>query len=861
MRFGAGRRDAWLYHILNNDPGSALHGFLSKPWGAYFAGRSHPRQRRCDGRPDHKRKGRRVKRIAINSLTLGTSLLALATGAEAQTATLPVAASATVQPAAEQTTAAQADQPSADASTGDIIVTAQKRSESINSVGMSITAQTGDQLLAKGVTSTADLSKVVAGFTFEGAVGAQPVYSIRGIGFHDVSLAAGQAVAIYADEVPMPFALETVGADFDIERVEVLKGPQGTLFGQNSTGGAVNYVSAKPTSTFQAGIDATYGRFNISDISGFVSGPLSDTLRARVAFRTIQGDGWQKRYGVAPTDNGAVGNALGRQNRLSGRLLLDWTPTDRLSVALNVNARYDRGETQALQLVRVNPSSPANPLSSNITGFPVAPRDNRAAAWDPGVDYGQNNRWFESTARIAYELGSTTLTSISAYQRYKRDAPAQDGDGTPYNALRYSYLGDVETFYQELRAAGRLFGDGNFIVGANYEHDQTKERTTIINPLATSRILFGLPNPGSSNISNNRINTYGVFANADYPVLPNLSLQAGVRFTQANRDNEGCTVDRGDGSFSAIFVRIQTALAASGAKKTPVAQIPPGGCVTLDSTFTPALFTGSLNEHNLSFRAGLNWTAAPGTLVYANVSRGFKAGSFPLAAAASTAQFVPVPQEELLAFEGGIKSRIFRTLQINAAGFYYDYTNKQIGGTYIDSVFGRLNKLVTIPKSRVYGFELSGDWRPVTGLTLTPSVTYMNSRIRGSFSNFTPQGVVQSFVGESFPYAPFWQANGSADYTTDIGNNLSAFVGGNISYQGKSNGQLGKASVYDIPAFTLVDLRAGFSTAGGAYRLTFWGANVFNTFNVTRAYRSFDFDVRSTGMPARYGVTLSARFK
>lgn len=821
-----------------------------------------------------------MKRIAINRLTLGTSLLALATGAPAQSApprfagptaqqavgaadTAPTGAaqSDATQSGGAQSGAAQSDQLPADARTDDIIVTAQKRSENINRVGMSITAQTGDQLLAKGVTSTADLSKVVAGFTFEGAVGAQPVYSIRGIGFHDVSLASGQAVAIYADEVPMPFALETVGADYDIARVEVLKGPQGTLFGQNSTGGAVNYVAAKPTSTFQAGIDATYGRFNISDISGFVSGPLSDTLRARVAFRTIQGDGWQRRYGVAPIDAGVVGNALGRQNRLSGRVLLDWTPTDRLSVALNVNTRRDRGETQAVQLVRVNPSSPANPLSSTITGFPVAPRDNRAAAWDPGVDYGQNNRWFETTARIAYDLGDTTLTSISAYQRYKRDAPAQDADGTPYNALRYSYQGDVETFYQELRAGGRLFGEGNFIVGANYEHDRTRERTTVVNPLATSRILFGLPNSGSSNISNNRIDTYGIFANADYPVLPDLSLQAGVRFTQADRDNEGCTVDRGDGSFSAIFVRIQTALAASGVKKTPVAQIAPGGCVTLDPTFTPALFKGSLNEHNLSFRAGLNWTAAPGTLVYANVSRGYKAGSFPLAAAASTAQFVPVPQEELLAFEGGIKSRVWRTLQINAAGFYYDYTNKQIGGTYIDSVFGRLNKLVTIPKSRVYGFELSGDWRPVTGLTLTPSVTYMNSRIQGSFSNFTPQGVVQSFVGESFPYAPFWQANGSADYTAPVNDKLSAFVGGTISYQGKSNGQLGKASVYDIPAFTLVDLRAGFATADGAYRLTFWGTNVFDTFSVTRAYRSFDFDVRSTGMPARYGATISARFR
>jgi outer membrane receptor protein involved in Fe transport len=790
-------------------------------------------------------------KIAINHLLFGASLLAFA-------ASQAHAQSAPPAPEATPPAAAAAATPSEEA--GDIIVTAQKRSENINKVGMSITAQTGDQLLQKGITSTADLAKIVPGFTFEGAVGVQPVYSIRGIGFHDTSLASGQTVAIYADEVPMPFALETIGADYDVERVEVLKGPQGTLFGQNSTGGAVNYVAAKPTRDFEAGLDASYGRFGTSDIGGFLSGPITDTLRARIAFRSVQSDGWQKRYGVVPLGNGTGSDTLGRQNRLSGRVLLDWTPTDRLKVSLNFNLRRDRSDSQVAQLIRLNPSSPSNPLPPEILAFPTAPTDNRAAAWDPGVDYAQNNRWKEATGRIEYDAGGATFTSISAYQKYSRDMPAQDADGTPYKALQYAVQGKVETFYQELRASGRLFGAGNWIVGANYEHDKTSEQSNVTNTLATSRILFGLPNPGSTNISSNKISTYGIYANADYPVLPNLSLQAGIRYTKSDRANTGCTRDRGDGTFSAIFLRIQTALAASGAKKSPIVPIPPGGCVTLDSTFTPTLFSGKLSEDNVSWRVGLNWTAVPGTLIYANLSKGYKSGSFPLAPAASTAQFVPVPQEELLAYEAGIKSKVGRTLQLNASAFYYDYTNKQIGGTYIDLVFGKLSKLVTIPQSRVYGMELSAEWRPLPGLTLSPSVTYMNSRILGSFSNYTPQGNVQNFAGEAFPYAPRWQANGSADYKWSVASGWSAFIGGNASYQGKTNAALGHAPVYDLKAYTLVDLRAGIESKSGAYRLWLWGTNVFNTFYVVKAGRSFDFDTRITGAPARYGVSLSYRF-
>jgi len=779
---------------------------------------------------------------------IGSAVLALIAGtAHAQTAPQPDKATAAPDGATPDI--------------GEIVVTAQKRSEGINKVGMSITAKTGDQLIELGIKSAADLAKIVPGFTYEGASGNQPVYSIRGVGFHDQSLASGQAVAIYADEVPIPFAMETIGADFDIERVEVLKGPQGTLFGENSTGGAVNYVSAKPTNELKAGLDVSYGRFNTTDISGFLSGPITDTLRARVAVRSQQGDGWQQSY-VAPTPGDPSSTTLGKQNRISGRVLVDWDATPDLKVSLNANIRVDRSDTQAAQDIGFDPSSLANPLIPGIVNFPKAPANDRAAAWDPGVDYGQNNRWHEETARIEYRLGDVTLTSISAHQKYTRDAPAQDVDGTTYEDLQFGYLGNAETYYQELRAAGHFGGLGNWIVGANYEHDKTYDEDVYVNPLASTRILFGLPNNGSITSSSNRISTTGVYANVDYPVLSNVTVQGGLRYTKSNRTAAGCSADTGNGAFAQIFDAIQGALVGYGLKTSPIVNIAPGGCVTLDQSYTPSLITGTLDQNNVSWRAGVNWTATPGTLVYVNVSKGFKSGSFPLVAAASYVQYTPVSQEGLLSYEAGIKSSLFNhTLQLNAAGFYYDYSNKQISGTYIDPIFGDLTKLVTIPKSRVIGFEASANWRPVPGLTINPAVTLADSKILGQFSNYNPQGVYASFVGESFTYSPKWQGNTNVEYRWSISHALDAFVGGNASYQSSTNAAFGDLPVYYLKAYTLVDLRAGIESKSGVYRVSLWGSNVFNTYYWTNAQRGFDFDTRYAGRPASYGVSLSYRFQ
>jgi iron complex outermembrane recepter protein len=199
-------------------------------------------------------------------------------------------------PAFAQDAPAATSAPSASEAVGadEIIVTAQKRSERLMDVPLSISASTGDTLKQHGISSPGDLQKVVPGFTYaESAYGA-PIFTIRGIGFYDEAIAIAPTVSVYVDQVPVPFSRMAEGTALDLERVEVLKGPQGTLFGQNSTGGAINYIAAKPTDTFHAGADISYARFNSVDAQGYVSGPLADGLTARIAGQYQRSDDWQK---------------------------------------------------------------------------------------------------------------------------------------------------------------------------------------------------------------------------------------------------------------------------------------------------------------------------------------------------------------------------------------------------------------------------------------------------------------------------------------------------------------------------------------------------------------------------------------
>ena len=279
----------------------------------------------------------------------------------------------------------------------EIVVTAQKREESINEVGMSIQASTGEQLKDLGVTDAFDLYKVVAGFSSNVNYAGTAIYTIRGVGFQENSLATSPTVSVYLDEAPLQFSPMTRGASLDVQRVEALKGPQGTLFGQNATGGAVNFIANKPTSEFEAGVTVSYGEFDAVDIDGFVSGPLNDAWSYRVALRSQTSDDWQESY---------IGDEeAGSKDEFAYRASLAYENNERTRLLFTLSGFTNESDSLRPQLVGKISQNPINGLVPEFLATPLAPKKAEAADWGPCA----NNNGGTPTVRIR-EITITAVT-------------------------------------------------------------------------------------------------------------------------------------------------------------------------------------------------------------------------------------------------------------------------------------------------------------------------------------------------------------------------------------------------------------------------------------------------------------------
>ncbi|MBI1252146.1 MAG: TonB-dependent receptor plug domain-containing protein [Alphaproteobacteria bacterium] len=804
----------------------------------------------------------------------------------------------------------------------EIVVTAQKREESINDVGMSIQAATGDQLTQLGITDTAQLEKIVPGFSATQSYYGTPVYTIRGIGFLDTSLAGAPTVSVYVDEVPLPYSIMTSGASLDLERVEVLKGPQGTLFGSNATGGAINYIAAKPTDTFDAGFDASYGRFETFDLTGYLSGPIAPTLRGRIAARILNSGDWQESY----TRN----DEWGSSDLIVARASLVWEPTDTFAANLTLSGFRDQGDTQMPQLFGIAVLSPTSGLDPNIRNYPRAPQNARAADWSACVNQSPANPPFGNTLflpgdprpasstdchpatkdndlitaalRVDWDIGSDLrLTSLSAYEEFTRDQFIE-GDGTIWQDYESHQIGSIETLYQELRLAGDWWDRGSWVLGANYQEDTTEDRFlqtyggSTANPTALPTGFIPL---GPTAPTNNQTTTIkAIFFSGDYPIAEDLIFQAGVRYTDTEKEFLGCGYDSGDGTWAEVSQGIQNLLAwiNRGASLTdtvyfngtrtgggPGINVGAGNCGTtgVAPTFNPdpAGYRRELNEDNVSWRVGLNYFLTADSLIYGNVSKGFKIGAFPTVASSASSQLEPAVQEELLAYEVGFKSSLFDdTLQLNGAVFYYDYTDKQLLGAIVDPVFGPLPALVNVPEAHVQGFELSAVWRPIENLRISPVLSQSRSEVDGCSSgpncingNYFQFDAFSNFVnltGQPFPASPEWQAALDVQYDWTLSDNLRAFVGGTASFRDVTNNFFYKPDadisagdqprdVLKLPATTLLDLRAGVEN--DQWRVQVWGRNVTDEYYWVSAVHVNDVIYRYAGMPATYGVTVSYR--
>lgn len=820
-------------------------------------------------------------------------IIVLAAASSAARAGEEAAADLPVIPLASAPSAAPAAVPaeSPQAGIAEIIVTAQKRAENINSVPIAINAYTGDDLQKLGVTDTRDLSKLVPGFTAANSGFSTPVYTLRGVGFTDPSQTSSATVGIYSDEFNLPYPTMSRGANVDLQRVEVLKGPQGTLYGRNTTAGLVNYIANKPTDRFVAGASLSQGRFDTTESEAYVSGPLADSLRARLALKGVYaGEGWQRSRTRYP--DGSY-DTLGRQAKAAGRALLDWQPGETLKLELGINAWLDRSEPQAPQVVGIVPQNPfvgSLALDGQVRDYPLNDfdtRDSRAADWpdqyrysDEKLHFQLHDSFYMPTARADWTAGeTTTITALADYKHYRANGSflPQSGLDT-VNSERYLYT-TIRSYAFELRAAGDWGALAHWQLGANYSADRVddtqdfrQETTSAVfpDPLDLSLVpgvvgsvlqslvngvpVFPLVAERSGFDGHQKVSTPAVFGNLQWHLNDRWDVTTGLRYTQENRDFNGCGTSsdkaRQGLGLPTLYNAVSLALGGRGGAT-------PGGCVTLDSqTNTPQRYYGKLDESNLGWHLALSWQPHEGALYYLSQSRGYKSGSFPSINISNSAQFAPVTQERLDAYEAGTKLTLLdRAVHWNFSAFYYDYEDKQVLATTKDQLFGPLPILANAPKSHVAGGETELQWTPINGLLLSGAATYLSTRI-DEFSGLDPNGNPTDFAGQPFAFTPKWTATALLNYTRALSERCNLIVGLDATHAAKTNASLNQDPLYGIKAYTVANARIGLETGDGRWQLMAWGRNIFDAYYYNNVIRATDSVSRFTGMPLTYGLTL-----
>lgn len=595
----------------------------------------------------------------------------------------------------------------------EIVVTAQRREQSLLDVPLAVTAIGGDALAEKGISNSAGLAAAVPNLQINSPYGnTQPNFSLRGIGVaNEYNSNQASPVGVYLDDVYLaPRTSHGMGL-FDLDRIEVLRGPQGTLFGRNTTGGAVNFITRKPTLSGSNGYaELGYGNFNtLTGKAAFETTFSEDSVGLRLAVNYAKGDGQIKNVFVGGRDANSI-------DTLQGRATLRIKPGGGgLDIVLKAYGGRDRGTQAAVHGLDV--------FRAGLGFFETNENrigDNNTDAWG-------------FSANIGLDLtDQVRISSITSYDGGKQDLQ-QAADGTPLDILDITWRSKYRQFSQELRA--NYESDTlNLVGGVFYGWDRNITDNT-----------FNLPLPPAGGFFQHYEQTrksYAAFAQGDFNLSDQLVLTLGARYTTDK--------SRYDDAFAFLFV------GEVGAPQTPIATTVP--CPTPAGTCAyDANARFALNDKNnaLTGRVALSYTFDNDTLVYASYNRGYRAGAVNGGGYTSSAGINYIEPERVNAYELGLKGRYLdRALTLAASLFYYDYTNQQLQ----DTRPGPVSFLVNTPKSSVYGGEIEATIRPANWFGVNIAFGYLQSE----YKQLTLQ--TTDLSGNSLPFAPKYTAQVGLDW-------------------------------------------------------------------------------------------------
>ncbi len=805
-----------------------------------------------------------------------------------------LASTALASPVFAQTT------PAAPETVDELIVTAQRREQAINDVGMPIQAFGAEQLESLRVTNVQDLSSVVPSFTVSRSYQGVPNFTLRGIGFNTINMSATSTVGTYVDEVAYAYPMMMTGPAFDLERVEALKGPQGTLYGRNTTAGLINFVTQKPSTEFEARAVAEFGDYGTHNFEGMISGPLGDRAQGRISFRTEDSDkGWQ--------ESNTRNETLGEVHKYGLRAALALQPTDSLDIDLSYSQWGNTSDTLAAQAIGFTPGTdPALMLKAtaafNAPGLAAYISGNRPtsatqADWAPyatrSVDIGKGlgitKPLAEDTTFKAGKLSvrwdindDLRLVSLTSYNHLERNG-VMDWSGAPYNVLMQDAQGEIESVAEEIRLEGGndrvtwLFGgyygkdeivDGNrtlFGDNANVRYFRVVTASLLATPYNTGGFtLTDAQQAFRSYIDRGDIETTttSLFASADWTLTDALTLTTGIRYTRDKSEAVTCSRDSNGVMLPNVNITNKYLYQLFyGATITDDVAV--GGCVTTFVTGATAHrgpVVTELDEHNIAWRAALDWKVSDDVLLFASVSKGAKSGASPVNTASLAIQNLPAKQEELLAYEVGVKAGLFdRRVQANVSAFYYDYTDKQMSTYNPDLLYTALARLQNIPESFAYGIDGEITWRVTDNLTAIGSATLLHTEIVG-FNGTNSSGLPQNYDGKSFIYSPDFLGSLTFAYNRDLNETLGVTAMLNGRYQGDSAADLEGNALYEMPAYGVVNASIGINSLDGRWDITAWARNLTDEYYWSAVASNANTVVRFAAQPRTVGVALTFKY-
>lgn len=702
----------------------------------------------------------------------------------------------------------------------EIVVTAQRRAQSVQDVPIAMTALSASDLAASQVTDLGGMQALVPNLSLTVGDSMNAVAFIRGVGQRENIAFADPGVGIYVDDVYLGRAQGAFLDVLDIDRIEVLRGPQGTLYGRNTIGGAIKYVSARPTDYLSGWTELTAGNFSRRDFKASLSGPLGEAVSGKVAVARLTEDGY--------TRNLFSGSDAGDRDVTAWRGALSARVSDSLTLDFAVDGSRARPDS-ARPPILVTPGlvTPGvvrdDPYVTDLNFSDLADLSTDGAVltatWEisPAWTFKSISAWRRMNWRFHFDTDATPLATFDVF--------VDDEDQHQLSQeLQFSYSGE------RLNAVGGLY--------------YFRERDiTVQGVFAPDFLGLGFFEADRNDQSNR---SYAAYSQLDLKMTQQLTLTAGLRYTQEGKDFKRIQEFFGDADLDGVVdipapasVAELVAALGSGIRVTDL-DIP--GRERFDNTWS-----------DVSPKLGLSWQPNKQLLAYLSLAKGFKSGGF-FGRANASFDASPYDQEELWSYEAGFKSTLLdRRLRLNGAVFYNDYRDMQVT-SFAASGGALVATFDNAGKSTLQGAELETTLAVTDALTLQANASYLDARF-DEYIISGPDGTPLDVAGQrTLPFTPEWTGRVAATYRVSLEGAGELVLGADWNYRDKTYFEINGSEALAQPGYGLVNATVTYFSADGHWRVMLAGQNLAD-----EAYRDFGFDLSGSGLGqfAYYGKPRS----